>query len=132
MKISGINHINITVTADKLAAVVTFYEQVLGLKKGQRATSRRDGAWLYCGAQPIIHVSVVEQAPYAGADTIFNHVALTCTDVDACLSTMAHYNIPYQLDFRSPPEMTQVNVIDPAGIKIELNFTGEKPSPSKH
>ncbi|MCF7987779.1 MAG: VOC family protein [Methylovulum sp.] len=132
MKISGINHINITVTADKLADVVAFYEQVLGLKKGQRAISRRDGAWLYCGAQPIIHVSVVEQAPYAGADTIFNHVALTCTDVDACLLTMARYNIPYQLDFRSPPEMTQVNVIDPAGIKIELNFTGEKPSNSTH
>ncbi|MDP2902312.1 MAG: VOC family protein [Methylovulum sp.] len=127
MKISGINHINIVVMSNKLADVVAFYEQIIGLKQGRRAVSKRNGAWLYCGDTAIIHVSVVEETPYPGTDTVFNHVALTCSDVDACLQTLVHNNIPHTIEFRSPPEMTQIFVYDPAGIRIELNFTGEKP-----
>ncbi len=127
MKISGINHINIVVTPDKLPDMVIFYEHIIGLKQGMRAVSKRDGAWLYCGDTPIIHVSVVQEPPYQGADAIFNHVALTCSGVDACLQTLIHNNITHTIDFRSPPEMTQIFVYDPAGIRIELNFTGEKP-----
>jgi len=128
MDISGINHINIVVTSDKLADVVAFYEHIIGLKQGMRAASKRNGAWLYCGNAAIIHVSVVENPPYPGADTPFNHVALSCSGVDSCLETLARNAIPYTIDFRSPPEMTQIFVFDPAGIRIELNFTGEKPS----
>jgi len=127
MKISGINHINIVTTSEKLAEVVAFYERIIGLKQGMRAVSKRNGAWLYCKDTAIIHVSVVEAPPYPGSDTPFNHVALSCSGVDACLETLARNAIPYTIDFRSPPEMTQIFVFDPAGIRIELNFTGEKP-----
>jgi catechol 2,3-dioxygenase-like lactoylglutathione lyase family enzyme len=131
MKVSGINHINIVVTAEQFPRMVAFYEQNIGLIKGQRAVSKRDGAWLYCGGiAPIIHLSVVEEAPYAGSDAHFNHVALTCTDVDECLKTLVSNNIPHTIDHRSPPDMTQVFVTDPVGTKIELNFAGEKPSHS--
>ena len=128
MNISGINHINIVVTLDKLTDVINFYEQNLGLKQGARAVSRRAGAWLYCESGPIIHVSVVESLPYTGKDTHFNHVALTCHNVDNCLTTLIKNNIPHRIDFRGPPAMTQVFVHDPAEISIELNFLGEKPT----
>jgi catechol 2,3-dioxygenase-like lactoylglutathione lyase family enzyme len=128
MKVFGINHINIEVTPNKLADVVAFYENIIGLKSGQRAVSKRDGAWMYCGEAPIIHISVIEKPPYMAADIPFNHVALTCLGVDACLENLKTYNIPHRVDFRGPPEMTQIFVVDPAGIKIELNFKGEKPT----
>jgi catechol 2,3-dioxygenase-like lactoylglutathione lyase family enzyme len=129
MKVSGINHINIVVTSEQFPDVVAFYEQIIGLTQGLRAVSKRNGAWLYCGGNaPIIHLSVVEEMPYTGNDTHFNHVALTCTGVDGCLNTLEHNNIPHTIDYRSPPDMTQVFVYDPVGTKIELNFAGEKPS----
>ncbi|MDO9103530.1 MAG: VOC family protein [Methylovulum sp.] len=127
MKISGINHINIVTTPAQLADVVTFYEQIIGLKQGLRAPSKRDGAWLYCGDTAIIHVSVVPEPPYAGADTPINHVALACSDVGACMQNLARNHIVYTMDYRSPPEMTQLFLYDPAGVRIELNFAGEQP-----
>lgn len=131
MNVLGINHINIVVTAEQFPDVVAFYEQIIGLTQGLRAVSKRNGAWLYCcDSAPIIHLSVVEQPPYTGNDAHFNHVALTCTDVDSCLNTLKRHKTPHTVDHRSPPDMTQVFVYDPVGTKIELNFAGEKPSPS--
>ena len=128
MEISGINHINIEVTQNKLDEVVAFYQDILGLTPGPRAVSRRAGAWLYNHGNAIIHISVVETPPYTGVDTVFNHVALTCSNIDACLEILNHNNINHRIEHRSPPDMTLVICHDPAGIKIELNFLGEKPS----
>ncbi len=128
MKISGINHINIVVSEAQLANEVAFYEQVIGLTQGLRAPSRRNGAWLYCNDQPIIHLSVVEEELHRGGDTHFNHVALGCSGLDGLLAALAERNIPYEIDYRSPPEMTQVFILDPVGVKVELNFPGEKPA----
>ncbi len=126
MKVSGINHINIVVTLRQLPEMTAFYEQVIGLKQGLRAASRRAGAWLYCGDTAIIHLSVVEETPYSGADTYFNHVAITCTGVDSCLQILDRHAIPYESDYKSEPEMTQIFIVDPVGIRVELNFAGEK------
>lgn len=126
MKVSGINHINIVVTPEQLPEVTAFYEQVIGLTQGLRAVSRRNGAWLYCNDTAIIHLSVVEESPYTGSDSHFNHVALACTGVDSCLQTLERHNIAYDIDYKSEPEMTQVFIFDPVGIRVELNFAGEK------
>lgn len=128
MKISGINHINIVVTEEQLPEMVAFYEQIIGLGQGIRAPSRRNGAWLYADGQAIIHLSVVEEKLYAGSDTHFNHVALGCSGVDTLLEKLASRHISYEIDYRSPPEMTQVFLRDPVGVKVELNFPNEKPS----
>ncbi len=126
MNISGINHINIVTTASQLPEVVSFYERILGLKQGLRAPSKRGGAWLYNGETAIVHVSVVEQPPYAGKDTLINHVALACSNVAAFLAVLNDNHIPYTVDYRTPPEMSQIFFYDPIGVKIELNFPGEK------
>lgn len=126
MDIVGINHINIVVTSAQLPDVVTFYEQIIGLRQGVRAVSKRNGAWLYCHETAIIHLSVVETAPYAGADTHFNHVALTCRDVADWVNHLNQHQIRYDIDYRPSPEMTQLFLYDPVGIRIELNFSGER------
>jgi catechol 2,3-dioxygenase-like lactoylglutathione lyase family enzyme len=126
MKVSGINHINIVVTSAQLPDVVAFYEHVIGLKQGLRAHSQHNGAWLYCNSTAIIHLSVVEESLYAGSNTHFNHAALACSGVDECLKTLEHYSIHYKVEFKAVPEMTQIFVFDPVGIRLELNFAGEK------
>lgn len=125
MDIAGINHINIVVTSLQLPDMVAFYEQVIGLKRGLRAVSKRDGAWLYCHDTAIIHLSVVEEPPYAGGDTHFNHVALTCRGAAEWMAHLELHNIRYDIDYRPSPAMTQLFFHDPVGIRIELNFADE-------
>jgi len=126
MKVSGINHINIVATPEQLPGVVAFYEQVIGLTQGLRAVSKRNGAWLYCGTTAIIHLSEVQDVPYTGENTHFNHVALACTGVEQFIQHLKSLHIPFEIDYRPLPEMTQLFLYDPVGIKIELNFAGEK------
>lgn len=130
MDLLGINHINIVVTDPQLPEVVAFYEQVLGLTQGVRAVSKRNGAWLYCHGTAIIHLSVVGQPPYAGKDTHFNHVALSCQGVHEWMQHLDRHAIRYDVDYRPAPEMSQLFFYDPAGIRIELNFAGERLEPA--
>ncbi|PPD39416.1 MAG: hypothetical protein CTY16_19105 [Methylobacter sp.] len=130
MDISGINHINIVVTSAQLPDVVAFYEQIIGLRQGLRAVSKRNGAWLYCHDTAIIHLSVVEQAPYTGKDTLFNHVALSCSGVTGWVGHLNRHAVHFDIDYRPSPEMTQLFLYDPVGIRIELNFAGERLEPS--
>ncbi|MBT9096867.1 VOC family protein [Methylovulum psychrotolerans] len=126
MDVSGINHINIVVSAGQFPDVVTFYEQIIGLTQGVRAVSKRNGAWLYCHDTAIIHLSVVEQPPYRGSNGHFNHVALSCSGVAAWVQHLNSHQIRYDVDYRPAPAMTQLFLYDPVGIRIELNFAGEQ------
>lgn len=128
MKVTGINHINIVVTAAQLPEVTAFYEQVVGLVQGPRAISRRNGAWLYCdgGNQPIIHLSEVQEPPSSTVGSHFNHLALACSGLDAGLARLRQHGVVYIMEYRDPPGMTQLFFYDPVGIRIELNFAGER------
>jgi catechol 2,3-dioxygenase-like lactoylglutathione lyase family enzyme len=126
MAITGINHINIELSAEQLPREIEFYQDVLGLKSGFRAKSKRDGAWLYAGNQPVIHLSVSEM-PLTTQNTNFNHVALACHGLASVVRDLNINGIEYSLEQRSlaDKEMTQIFFFDPVGIKIELNFAGE-------
>lgn len=126
MDITGINHINIVVTAEQLPDMVAFYTQVMGLQPGPRAVSKRPGAWLYGNGTAIIHLSVVGQPPYPGKDGHFNHVALTCHNVAAWAQHLSAQQVVFELDYRPEPEMAQIFLYDAVGIRIELNFAGER------
>ncbi len=129
MDVSGINHINIVVSSGQFPDVVAFYEQIIGLRQGPRAISKRNGAWLYCHDSAIIHLSVVEQPPYRGTNGHFNHVALTCTGLADWIRHLDQHQIRYDIDYRPSPEMTLLFFYDPVNVRIELNFAGEKLEP---
>lgn len=127
MAVNGINHINIEVSSEQLPLVKAFYENILGLTPGFRAKSKRDGAWLYAGTTPVVHLSVTED-PMNNSDKIhFNHVAFACSEVKTFKDHLDSNNIAYSSEQRSLAdcEMTQFFLYDPVGIKIELNFAGE-------
>jgi catechol 2,3-dioxygenase-like lactoylglutathione lyase family enzyme len=127
MPVTGINHINIEVTTEQLPAVKAFYEDLLGLKSGFRAKSKRDGAWLYAGNAPLIHLSVTEDFMNEADKIHFNHVAFACTDLAQIKRDLDIQQVKYTLEQRSlaDKEVTQIFFYDPVGIKIELNFAGE-------
>ncbi|MEQ1738765.1 MAG: VOC family protein [Methyloglobulus sp.] len=127
MAVAGINHINIEVSAEQLPKVKAFYEDVLGLKLGFRAISKRDGAWLYAQDTPVIHLSVTEDWMNESDKIHFNHVAFACNGLVQFKRDLDIQQVQYTLEQRSlaDREMTQIFLYDPVGIKIELNFAGE-------
>lgn len=127
MPITGINHINIEVSAEQLPVVTSFYESILQLKTGFRTKSRRDGAWLYAGDTPVVHLSVTDEWINNTDKVHFNHIAFACFGVAEFVEHLDRSGVRYSLEQRSleDKEMTQIFLYDPVGIKIELNFVGE-------
>lgn len=127
MPVLGINHINIEITAAQLPLMKAFYQDVLGLLPGFRAKSKRDGAWLYAGDTPVIHLSVTEDEINQAAKTHFNHVAFACSRLAQFKRDLDIQGFDYMLEVRDLENkpMTQIFFHDPVGIKIELNFAGE-------
>jgi len=62
-----IDHINIKAPPALLEEVRDFYCEVLGLQEGARPEFASKGYWLYSAAGPIVHLSVVDESPRAGA-----------------------------------------------------------------
>ena len=57
MKIDRIHHLNLRCAPGDLEKIENFYDEVIGLKKGQRPNFPNPGIWLYLGDHPIVHVS---------------------------------------------------------------------------
>jgi catechol 2,3-dioxygenase-like lactoylglutathione lyase family enzyme len=127
MAILGINHINIEVSAEELPRMKAFYQDMLGLTPGFRALSKRDGAWLYAGETPVIHLSVTGDPLNKQDKAHFNHVAFACSGVAEFKAELDRKGLQYMLEVRNLADkpMTQIFFHDPVGIKIELNFAGE-------
>ena len=119
MTLSSLDHVNIR-TAN-LAPMSAFYERVLGLNKGPRPPFSFGGAWHYCGGIAAVHLVEVRKAP-AGKEPRLEHFAFRAKGMKTFLEKLRQEEIPF--DIRVVPEsgIQQVNVSDPDGNHIEVQF----------
>jgi len=122
MTLSSLDHVNIR-TAN-LAPMSAFYESVLGLSKGPRPPFSFGGAWHYCGGNAAVHLVEVRKAP-AGKEPRLEHFAFRAKGMKTFLKKLRQEDIPF--DIRVVPEsgIQQVNVSDPDGNHIEIQFLPE-------
>ena len=73
MAIEDLDHYTVNVT--DLESSVRFYEEVIGLKKGAPPRPEFDGAWLYLGTRPIVHLFAGHK-PEGTANGALDHVAI--------------------------------------------------------
>lgn len=118
-----IDHINIrTAQLDRLVA---FYEGVLGMTSGPRPAFPFPGAWLYLGAQPVVHLVGVETAPGAPREAEnlrLEHVAFRGSDLAdfrrrLTEAAVAHEEVPLP-----GGEILQLHFFDPDGNHIHVDF----------
>lgn len=131
--VSGIDHVNI-VTHD-LEATAEFYARLLGLRRGESAGAAlgMKGAWMFDAADnPIVHIGWKDPArDYAaghepGAITgAIHHVAFRCQGFAAMKARADAMGLECRINENPAFNFRQINLKDPNGINLELNFAGE-------
>ena len=121
MQVKKLDHVNIhTANVDRM---VEWYARVLGMQAGDRPPFSFPGAWLYCGGEPTIHlVGVAKQPEVSGVQ--LEHFAFSAMGLKDFLERLKRENVRY--DARRVPRSdgVQINVWDPDGNHIHIDFHG--------
>lgn len=119
--IKQLDHVNVR-TAD-LNGMIKWYGEMLGMHPGDRPDFPFPGAWLYVGDHPVIHLVGVDAVPGSDpADLKLEHFALSATGIAGLLESAKAADARY--DVRKVPgfPIVQVNLWDPDGNHIHIDF----------
>lgn len=127
MGVRGLNHFNITASAEIIERVRDFYVEVLGLSVGDRPGFRREGFWLYASSEAVVHLTTEDgdDTRTPNARTTFDHVAFSCEGLREFVERLERAGVEYEVDEVASLGQVQLFLRDPAGVGLELNFTGE-------
>jgi len=124
MALIELNHFNIRAPSPLMESVRDFYLNVIGLQQGPRPELSFAGYWLYLGELAVLHIMDWPEGSNAptGERGYLDHIAFTCTNVDEYLQRFESMGIKYiRRDFEQAG-FTQLEVSDPTGTGVELNF----------
>ena len=126
MSVGVLDHFNIRTR--KLANTVQFYQDILGLTKGDRPNFAFPGAWMYSEGKAVVHLVDIsptpeQQKPDSG---VVHHVAFASRDFAGMKRRLQSKGMKF--DVRQVPggDLWQIFVNDPNGVMIELNYEAAK------
>jgi catechol 2,3-dioxygenase-like lactoylglutathione lyase family enzyme len=123
MTIAWLDHVNIR-TAN-LAAMSRFYAEVLGMAPGPRPDFRFGGAWHYCGDRAAVHLVEVPRQPDGGQPRL-EHFAFRAFGFAPFLERLRRADVAYTISVVPGLGIRQVNIFDPDGNHIEVQFGPEE------
>ena len=128
MPLTEINHVNFRTDRDTMLKLRDFYCDILGLTVGKRVASTTYGYWLYIGSNDVVHLAEYKMAqhtkrvpPQLNVHGTYDHVSFTCTDMPAMEAHLSANNVPFTTRVLAN-SVRQINLKDPAGNGVELNF----------
>jgi catechol 2,3-dioxygenase-like lactoylglutathione lyase family enzyme len=134
MPLSHIEHFLIQ-TAD-IEGTRDWYVRVLGMRVGPSPDFRFPVCWLYLGERDVLHLTQGgagtsdNRRKYLGQESeavkgsgVVDHVAFRCTGLAEMLERLARLDIPFKQRMVNDQGLYQLFLIDPNGVKIELNFS---------
>ena len=128
MTVKTLDHVNIQ-TRD-MAQTIRFYEGLLGLvAKTAPRRKPEERQWLYAGDRAVIHLNLFgtdntyerEVIP-GGATGAIHHVAFECDGLDAMVARLEAKALRYERAELPEISLTQLFVVDPNNVLLELNF----------
>ena len=127
MGVLGFSHFNIRAPKLLLEEVKTFYLEIIGLTEGFRPDAPIRGYWLYLGKLHVLHLmewSDVSQPPKFERGYL-DHIAFSCDGLEDFIAKLKNLDVSYaRRDFDLDSVVfTQLEVIDPVGNGVELNFS---------
>jgi catechol 2,3-dioxygenase-like lactoylglutathione lyase family enzyme len=138
MPISHIEHF--LVAADDLDATRDWYARVLGMKPGPHPDFGFPVHWMYVGDTDIVHIGPsakqageiqkkylgrTSQATGAGTGAL-DHIAFRATGLRDMLEHLRKEKIPFTQRRANGQALFQIFILDPNGIKVELNYAAHE------
>ncbi len=119
MKIGMLEHVNLRTS--KLDEMIEWYDRILHMPAGWRPNFPFPGAWLYSGDnKPTVHLVGVDEEPEDGLK--LEHFAFSAMGLKKCIEHLEHENVPYELVEVEEARLVQVNIHDPDGNHIHIDF----------
>jgi catechol 2,3-dioxygenase-like lactoylglutathione lyase family enzyme len=127
MQIGKLDHVNVR-TAN-VEAMAEWYGRVLGMPSGKRPNFPFPGAWLYTGDHPAVHLVGVTVDP-ANADPKIEHYAFSATGLKGFVERLKVQGEKHDIRVVPGFGIVQVNVWDPDGNHIHVDFAPSEPGAS--
>jgi catechol 2,3-dioxygenase-like lactoylglutathione lyase family enzyme len=120
MPLIHLDHVNLR-TAN-VARMIEFYSGVLGLRLGARPPFSFGGAWLYCDERPVVHLVEVAEQPNPEGELRMEHFAFIAQGFQEFTGKLESANVEYRLSKLFGTETRQLNVRDPDGNRVHIDF----------
>ena len=114
--------IHVNVRTHRLPEMIAFYRDVLGMTPGPRPAFSFGGAWMYVGKSPVVHLVQVTEAPMPGRSLQLEHFAFAGDDLDGFIAHLDRLGVPHREGKLEDFRLLQVNVHDPDGNHIHIDF----------
>ena len=118
-----------------IAATRDWYVNVLGFREGEHPDFKFPVCWLYIGSKDVIHITEggtnvsANRKQYLGQQShalhgtgVIDHMAFRCTGLQEMMQHLRQLNVSFTKRQVDDQGLFQLFLLDPNGIKIELNF----------
>ena len=125
-------------TAD-LAGTRDWYVRVLGMRDGWHPDFKFPVVWLYIGERDVLHLTEggaqtsENRRKYLGQEStatrgsgVVDHVAFRCTGLSQMMRHLEAEGVAFTQRMVSDQGLYQLFLIDPNGVKVELNFANSE------
>ncbi len=123
MNITLLEHVNIHST--ELEHLSSWYEEILGLKRGYRPPFGSQGAWLYAGDIPMVHLLEVSEEPESPRPGI-EHFCMRAQGLSSFIKRLKQRKIVYQTVRVPELRIFQIHLRDPEGNHMHIDFAPEE------
>jgi catechol 2,3-dioxygenase-like lactoylglutathione lyase family enzyme len=137
MPLSHLEHFLIQ-TAD-LDKTRDWYVRVLGMREGWHPDFKFPVVWLYLGDKDVLHLTpggrntsenrkkyLGQQSEEVHGSGVVDHVAFRCTGLPEMLAHLKREGVEFTQRMVSDQGLYQLFLIDPNGVKVELNFANSE------
>ncbi len=125
-------------TAD-IDGTVAWWEQVMGMEQGPHPDFGFPVVWLYLEGRDVLHITAggaqvsANREAYLKPESravhgtgVLDHVAWHATDLPGMLARLRAQGVAFTARQSSDGGLFQVFMLDPNGVRVELNFPGEE------
>ena len=119
MAIKSLDHVNIRTS--KARETMKFYTEILDFSEGFRPTFNFAGAWLYAGENAVIHL-VFDDGESSNNYNPVDHIAFKAEGYHETMQRLESANCEYCCSDVPDTNNRQIFLVDPNGVKLELNF----------
>ena len=119
MAVKSLDHVNIRTS--KAGETIKFYTEILDFSEGFRPPFNFPGAWLYAGENAVIHL-VFEDSGSSNNYNPVDHIAFKAGGYKETIKRLESANWRYRCSDVPDSKIRQIFLVDPNGVKLELNF----------